>query len=79
MLQKLCDRVNYVKQFAMLITRNLLAAVLRFLFRSYLNHFTRVNQNNVFSNNFHVYNGVRLGDILSPVLFNIYIDGLFDG
>jgi hypothetical protein len=61
----------------MLLARNLPAVVTKFLLRSYLNHLTRVNWNNVFSDSFSVENGVRQGGIFSPILFCMYLDGLF--
>ena len=35
-----------------------------------------VRWNGVFSQSFHVSNGVRQGGVLSPVLFSVYVDGL---
>ena len=35
-----------------------------------------VRWNGVFSESFHVSNGVRQGGVLSPVLFSVYVDGL---
>ena len=32
----------------------------------------------IFSGNFHVTNGVRQGGVLSPLLFNVYVDELSD-
>jgi hypothetical protein len=73
---KAFDRVNYCKLFRELMMRNLPATFTRLMLNMYCSHFTRVTWNGSYSNFFKVYNGVKQGAIISPVLFCIYIDGL---
>jgi hypothetical protein len=56
--------------------RNLPATFTRLMLNMYCSHLTRVTWNGSYSNFFKVYNGVKQGAIISPVLFCIYIDGL---
>jgi len=59
-----------------MIDMKLPCAVLRLLYKLCTNHFTRVICNVVQSSWFKVFNGVKHGGVLSPVLFCVYIDGL---
>ena len=40
--------------------------------------YATVRWNDVLSKSFAVGSGVRQGGVLSPVLFNVYVDGIFD-
>ena len=51
--------------------------LLRFLIFSYLNQECVVAWNGVRSSSFTIANGVRQGAVLSPALFNVYIDDVF--
>lgn len=51
--------------------------LIRFLVFSYIHQECRVSWEGVHSTGFSIGNGVRQGAVLSPSLFNIYIDGLF--
>ncbi len=42
----------------------------------YVNHKVRVRWESAHSSYFNVSNGVKLGGVISPILFYIYIDGL---
>ena len=42
----------------------------------YVDNIARVKVNNIFTDWFNVSSGVRQGDNLSPVLFNLYINEL---
>ncbi|ELU11673.1 hypothetical protein CAPTEDRAFT_209020 [Capitella teleta] len=50
--------------------------VIRILFYWYCTQQIRVKWGSAMSNYFNVSNGVRQGGVLSPVLFNIYVDDL---
>ena len=50
---------------------------IRFLIYSYINQECFVSWQGVNSSSFNIANGVRQGAVLSPTLFNIYIDDLF--
>ena len=52
--------------------------LIRFLVFSYIHQDCSVSWNGAQSSSFSIGNGVRQGAVLSPSLFNIYIDGLFD-
>ena len=52
--------------------------LIQFLIFSYVHQDCSVSMNGVQSSSFSIGNGVRQGAVLSPSLFNIYIDGLFD-
>ena len=52
--------------------------LLRLLIFSYVHQECSVNWNGSKSSKFKISNGVRQGAVLSPTLFNLYIDSLFD-
>jgi len=72
------DRVEYCKLFQLLIDRNMCPMLLRLLLYMYTHQKLRVKWNGVCSELFDVANGVKQGGILSPLLFCIYIDVLFE-
>ena len=73
---KAFDRVQYNLLFNLLISRNMCPAVARLLAYVYMNQKCRVKWCNTVSDNFSARNGVKQGGVLSPHLFNIYIDEL---
>ena len=75
---KAFDRVEFVKLFECLIKRNVNIVVVRFLLNMYLNQEVKVRFNKACSDLFHVTNGVKQGGILSPRLFNVYVDVLLE-
>ncbi len=72
---KAFDRVNYCKLFRKLLDRNMSPLVLRLLLYMYTNQSLQVRWGNHTSTRFNVQNGVKQGEVLSPILFSVYIDG----
>ena len=70
------DKVNFVKLFSLLIDRNIPGVFRRIIMDLYTRQNLRASWNGVISTNFSVSNGVRQGGVLSPILFNVYIDEL---
>ena len=71
---KAFDRVNHKKLFHMLLERNVPSHVVKMLAYWYKNQNICVKWGKVTSSTFKVSNGVRQGGVLSPFLFNIYVD-----
>ena len=76
---KAFDRVNHVKLFDKLVDRGLPGNIIKVLFDWYGKISVSVKWNNCFSKSVPVKSGIRQGGILSPVLFNIYVDSLISG
>ena len=73
---KAFDRVHYVKLFRLLLKRDICPVIARFLAFMYTNNQCRIKWDGLLSQAFKVKNGVRQGGVLSPILFNVYIDVL---
>ena len=71
---KAFDRVNYVKLFKLLVDRMLPPVSVRLLLNMYTSHVCTVSWNEVCSVPFSVFNGVKQGGVISPVLF-LYLFG----
>ena len=75
---KAFDRVNHYHLFDKLLQRGVPKLLVRLLFFWYKSQTFSVVCNNVISPPFTVRNGVRQGEVLSPILFNIFIEDLSD-
>ena len=73
---KAFDRVNHEVLFNKLKKRGVPEYMIRILTFWYSNQKMMVRWGNVMSESFNVSNGVRQGGILSPYLFNVYMDDL---
>ena len=73
---KAFDRVNYWCLFKKLYNRNVPVVYIRFLIAWYCTQQFFVRWGNVLSVPFSASNGVRQGGILSPLLFNLYMDDI---
>ena len=73
---KAFDRVNQQLLFEKQEHRGVPGYILRIIVFWYENQTMRVLWGNLLSNSFQVSNGVRQGGILSPYLFNVYMDDL---
>ena len=71
------DRVQYATLFKLLCNRGLCPVVTRLLLNLYTHQIMCVNWINTLSEPFTIKNGVKQGGVLSPTLFAIYVDGLF--
>ena len=73
---KAFDRVNHRTLFKNLSERGVPVYILRILMYWYHNQTTCIKWGDLLSTKFKVTNGVREGGILSPYLFNVYVDEL---
>jgi hypothetical protein len=73
---KAFDKIRYDILFQKLLEKGIPPIIIRFILYNYTNSQVRVRWNGAESNSFTVCNGVRQGAVLSPFLFNIYIDEL---
>jgi hypothetical protein len=73
---KAFDRVHYVKLFQLLLTKGVCPIIARFLAFVYTKQECCIKWADAKSDKFFVHNGVKQGGVLSPFLFNIYLDVL---
>ena len=67
----------HIELFNILSERNMCPLIRRLLFNLYGNQQFQTRWNNCLSNMYNMTNGVKQGAVLSPILFTMYIDGLF--
>jgi len=72
--QKAFDRVNHVKLFNILIRRKFTVNFVKIIVNWYTNIYSIFRWNGVMWDCVALCSGIRQGGILSPVLFNIYVD-----
>uniref|UniRef100_A0A8C1PP13 Reverse transcriptase domain-containing protein n=1 Tax=Cyprinus carpio TaxID=7962 RepID=A0A8C1PP13_CYPCA len=75
---KAFDRINHERLFVKLLDRGAPTFLVRILVFWYAHQTFQVKWDNVVSAPFYVSNGVRQGGIMSPILFNVYMDELSD-
>ena len=73
---KAFDRVNFWLLFQKLLSRNVPLFIVRILAMWYTHKKMCIRWGNDISPSFTVSNGVKQGGIISPNLFNVYMDGL---
>ena len=74
---KAFDQVNYIKLFSILIDKGLWPSVIRVLINLYTNQCMRIKWGSYLSDIFNVFNGVKQGGVLSPILFISFFYDLF--
>ena len=74
---KAFDRVQYFKLFNLLIKKGLCPLTCRLIAIIYTNQLACVRWGQTKSKVFSVTNGVKQGGVMSPILFNIYVNELF--
>ena len=75
---KAFDRVRHDKLFPYLIGRNICPLILRIIAIMYAQNSARVRWNSSISESFYMTCGVKQGGILSPFLFNLYLETLIN-
>ena len=73
---KAFDKVNFPKLFHLLLKRNVPSVILRIVLDMYTRQSIKATWNGTNSCPINVSNGVRQGGVLSPILFNVYMDEL---
>ena len=73
---KAFDRVRFDRLFQLLIERNVCPSIARLLSFLYTNQQCRIRWCGNISHNININNGVKQGGVLSPILFNVYLDVL---
>ena len=73
---KAFDRVNFWLLFEKLLSRNVPLFIVRILVMWYTHQKKCIRWGNAISPSFTASNGVKQGGIISPILFNVYMDWL---
>ena len=73
---KAFDKVHYGKLFHILLNRKVPFCIIRLLMDSFERQMARVMWNSHVSDYFSISNGVKQGGVISPVMFNLYLDNL---
>ena len=74
---KAFDRIHYGQLFNMLLERRMHPCLIRFLLSSYLCQRLNVKWRHFCTSPFATSNGTKQGGVISPILFIIFVDGLF--
>ena len=72
--RKAFDKINHWILFKKLIARRVPIYLVKVLCFWYQNQSMYIKWGSTFSGKFHVTNGVRQGGVLSPLLFNVYVN-----
>ena len=75
---KAFDTIEHSLLFQKLLDAGVPPVIVRLLICIYRNQTANVRWKGVFSKEFLIRNGVRQGAVISPILFNFYMDNLFD-
>ena len=73
---KAFDLVKHVNLFRILIDKGICPLIIRLLLNMYVDMKGKVKWKTFMSDNFEVYNGIKQGGVISPILFSLYIDKL---
>jgi len=73
---KAFDQINHIKLFNRLYDVGIPVHIIRLIVNWYAKIASVVQWDNYFSSYFVIKSGVRHGGVLSPILFNIYVDCL---
>ena len=73
---KAFEKVNYGKLFHILLNRKVMFCIIQLLMASFEIQKARVVWNSHVSDYFSISNGVKQGGVISPVMFNLYLDNL---
>ena len=73
---KAFDKVHYGTLFHILLNRKVPFCIIRLLMDSFEIQRARVMWNSHVSDYFSISNGVKQGGVISPVMFNLYLDNL---
>ena len=74
---KAFDKVHHGKLFHILLNRKVPFCIIRLLMGSFERQMARFMWNSHVSDYFSISNGVKQGGVISPVMFNLYLDNLF--
>ena len=74
---KAFDKVVFHMLFNELIKKNVCTKIIKLLLYMYTNQDCDVQWEGAHSNMFKIFNGVKQGSVISPLLFTLYIDSLF--
>ena len=75
---KAFDKVNLLLLFKKLRLKGMCPLILRFIIKMYINQCIQVKWNNLKSEKCSISNGVKQGGVMSPLLFNLYVQDLID-
>ena len=74
---KVFDKVVLHMLFHELIKKNVCTKIIKLLLYMCTNQDCNVQWDGAYSNMFKIFNGVKQGSVISPLLFTVYLDSLF--